>query len=362
LGPDFFAQMAGRPVLKNGTTLMIEPVVKKVDIKTIIGSITDDTKDIYESAKIELRGKITKEAVLRCHSLFLHGHLLGQVICTGRIEVNGDIGTDETPTDPLTDIICQESVKVSNTIVNSRIQTQGKLLALNSTVVGSEVIALKGMEIRDSLNGKNAVSTLRFGLKPGDELLSVDHTIEGKSAQLVRLIKKAEIKELTERYRKDLKKEENRHCEQVILKNLIEIIKAPELYQHEGLENKIHQYLNLLPEFSSIKAYYLKIPETDTARTLLYQIITATQKMSLENILKEFQKKIDPEPEDQNATPHIYIELRLISKAVLRLLNKKLQINQKKFNNWKMNSMDFRHYGKNLEQCISRLCSSLSQP
>lgn len=304
-GPDFFAQMVGHPVLKNGTTLMIEPVVKKIDIKKITGNITDDTKDTYESIKIELRGKTTKEAVLKCHSLFLHGHLLGQVICTGKIEVKGDIGIDETPTDPLTDIICQGSVKVSNAIVNSRIQTQDKLLALNSTVVGSEVIAFKGMAIRDSLNGKNAVSILRFGLKPGDELLSVDHTIEEKSAKLVRLIKEAEIKELTERYKNDVKKEETRHCEQAILKNLIEIVKAPELYQYEGLENKI-QYLNLLPEFSSIKAYYLKIPETETARTILYQIITATQKMSLENILKEFQKKIDPEPEDQNAAPHIY--------------------------------------------------------
>ena len=167
------------------------------------------------------------------------------------------------------------------------------------------MIALNGMAIRDSINGKNAVSILRFGLKPGDELLSIDHTIEEKNAKLFRLIKEAEIKELTERYRNDVKKEEARHCEQAILKNLIEIIKAPELYQYEGLENKI-QYLNLLPEFSSIKANYLKIPETDTARTLLYQIITATQKMSLENILNEFQKKINPEPEDQNVASHMH--------------------------------------------------------
>jgi Flagellar Assembly Protein A N-terminal region len=302
-GLDFFARVDGRPVLQNGTTLTMEPVGKNAKIKAITGSITNDTQETYASLRVELKGTITKEAVFRCRSLLLHGHLLGQVICTGEIEVNGDIGTDETPTDPPTQILSQGSVKAANTIANSKIQTRCELLAFNSTVIGSEVIAFNGMAIRDCLTGKNGVSRLQCGLKPGDELLSVDHTIEEKRAKLACLKKEAEIRELTEKYSEAVKKEETRQCEQGILRNLIEMMKAPELYQYEGLENKI-QYLNHLPKFSSIKACYLIIPETKTARALFDQIITATQRMSPESILREFQKKIDPEPEDQDSVSY----------------------------------------------------------
>ena len=305
-GYDFFAQMEGRPVLKNGTTLMIEPVVKKPNIKIINHNITDDTKDTYESARVELKGTITKEAVLRCSSLLLHGHILGQVICTGEIDVNGNIGIDENPPENPTDIICQGSVKVSNAIVNSRIQTHQELLAVNSTLVGSEVIAFKGMAIKDSLSGKNAVSILRFGIKPGDKILSVDHTMEKKTGELECLKKEPEIRELTDKHTNDVEKEETRQSEQAILINLMEIIQAPELYQYDGLNNKI-LYLNRLPDFSSIKSCYLKFPETDAARAFLYQMLTATQGMSPENILIEFQKKIEPISEDENLASRVHL-------------------------------------------------------
>ena len=74
---------------------MVDPVAKKTEIKTIIGSISNDTKDTYESAIVEMRGNIIPEAVLRCHSLLLHGNLMGSVVCTGDVNINGDIGTDK---------------------------------------------------------------------------------------------------------------------------------------------------------------------------------------------------------------------------------------------------------------------------
>jgi len=330
-GHVFFAQIEGHPILKNGITLMVEPVVKKDEIKTIIGKISNDTKDTYESAIVELSGGITQEAVLRCHSLFLQGHLMGRVICTGEINVNGDVGTDEESKDEDTyqaEIICQGSVKVSKSIINSKIQTH-ELLAFNSTVAGSEVIAFKGMTIGDSLKGKNTPSILRFGIKPGDEIIAVDHTIETKNAELFILKKEKDIRELTEKYRKDLKEDENHQLEQEILKNLIQIIDAPELYQYEGLEGKIN-YLYNLPEFSSVKTYYLKLPETDTALTFLNQIMRSTEKMSLENVLKEVQKKIDPEPEDENVRSNRY-RIETIFKAGIadfkqEILNKSEEI------------------------------------
>lgn len=307
-GLNFFALVDGRPVLKKDTIHMVEPVVEKAEIKTIRGGISNDTNDIYESASVELFGTITPEAVLKCRSLLLHGNLLGCVICTGDIDVKGDIGTDEKPKDKdtirQTGVVNQGSVKASKSIINAKIQTAGELLAFNSMVIGSEVIAFKGMSIRDVFKGEHGPSILQFGLMSGDKILAADHSIETKIAELSVLKKEPEINALTEEYRRDLKKEENHQIEQAVLKNFIEIIKAPELFQHEGLEGKI-KYLYSLPDFSSIKAYYLKLPETEEGLAFRNQIMTSAGEMPLENFLNHIKKKIDPEPSDETASSKI---------------------------------------------------------
>jgi hypothetical protein len=301
-GSIFVALTDGQPILKNSTTLMVEPVVKKTKIKTIIGNISCDTQNNYESVIVEMNGKITSEAIFKCHSLLLHGSILGSVITTGKVDIKGDIGTDKKLKDKDTihqaDLICQGSVKASKSITNSNIQTAGELLAANSTVSGSKIVAFKGITIHNVLKGEFAPSTLWFGLKPGDKTIAIDHTLEIKSSDLSILQKIYEIDKLKEKYKKDLK-EETHEFEQAIFKNLIEIIQAPELYQSEGLKGKI-KYLYSLPEFSSIKAYYLKIPETDAASKFLDQIMTLAENKSLDDILSHIQKKIDPEPEDKN--------------------------------------------------------------
>ncbi|MCK5099005.1 MAG: DUF342 domain-containing protein, partial [Desulfobacteraceae bacterium] len=183
-GPVLIALVDGSPVLKKDTIHMVEPVVKKTKSQPIKGDISNDTKDTYESERVELHGAITREAVLRCHSLLLHGCLKGCVICTGDISVNGDIGIDEKPKNKedtqQTRMTCQGSIKASKSIFNSNIQTAGELLAFNSTVVGSEVTAFKGMTIKDSLAGNMGPSILRVGLEPGNKILALDHTIEIK--------------------------------------------------------------------------------------------------------------------------------------------------------------------------------------
>jgi len=144
-GPVFLAQIDGHPMLKNKTILMIEPVSEAPEIKTLNTRISEDTKDKYESEKLELNGTITPEGVLRCRSLLLHGPLLGSVICTGDVDVKGEIGIDAS-------IISQGSIKASKPILNSKILTTGDLVAYNSPVIGSDVTAFKGITIKDSLN------------------------------------------------------------------------------------------------------------------------------------------------------------------------------------------------------------------
>lgn len=300
----FFAQIDGRPVLKKkGTSIWVEPIVKKTEIETIQGSISNDTENTYESASVEVNGTITSGAILRCQSLLLYGSLMGCVISTGDIDIKGNIGSDKKPKDKESiqqaSIICQGSLKASKFIIHSHIQTAGKFLAPNSIVIGSEVIAFKGMTIGDVQKGEHTPSILQFGLKPGDKIPSLDHTIETKTVQLSVLKKDEEVAVLTKEYKKELQEAENHQMEQAIFKNLVEIIEGPELYQHEGLDDKI-KYLHGLPAHSSIKAYYLKLPETDAGLAMYNQIMTSARQMSLGMVLKDTKQKIDPEPEDEN--------------------------------------------------------------
>ncbi|MFH2093889.1 MAG: flagellar assembly protein A [Pseudomonadota bacterium] len=301
-GLTFFAQIDGHPVLKQGTTLMVEPIVNKPQIKTIAGSITNDTQDLYDSTDMVINGTITAGAVLKCQSLLLYGSLLGSVITSCDIEVKGDIGTDKKPKDSgiieQASVFCQGSVKVSKSIIHSKIQTAGELFAPNSKLIGSKVIAFKGMAIGEVEKGEQGPSVLQFGLKPDDRIIPIDQAIEEKKAQLFILKKQDAIDELTQAYRKELEEEETHQMEQAILKNFIEVIEGPELYQHVGIEAKFN-YLKQLPDYSSIKAYYLKIPETQAGLAFFNQTKASILDLPQDIAIKNIRQKIDPEPESK---------------------------------------------------------------
>ncbi|MBU1195972.1 MAG: DUF342 domain-containing protein [Proteobacteria bacterium] len=300
----FIAVTDGMPVLKNGISLMVEPMTEKSEIQIIKGSISEDTQETYQSAIVELKANLTPDAILRCHSLIRQGDLIGRFICTGDIDVKGNIGTDQIQKGQEsiqeTDITCQGSVKVSKSIINARIRTGGELVGVNSKISGSRIMAYSGMTLKDVVMGKNnQPSILQFGLKPGDKSPVIDHTIETKMAELPVLRKEKEIEELTKEYETERLQEENHLTEQQILKNIIEIIEAPELYQHEGLENKL-KYLYSLPDFSSVKSFYLRLPETESALAFCNQIFISTAKLSQDKLLEDLRKKMDPEPEHSN--------------------------------------------------------------
>ena len=315
-GGDFLARIDGRPVLKNGTTLMVEPVVRSVEEKKIMGSISIDTQNTYESVRVEMKGDLTREGILKCRSLVLHGSLAGCVVCGESLVVHGNIGiekpdvtADETSGDEApgyqTLATAQGTIKAFYSIVNSKIETDNDLLAVNSSVVGSQVIAYKGITIKDSLMGKTRPCVLSVGLKPGDQIITLDHTIETRRAELSILKKEDDIAKLTSIYERDLEEEKNHLLEQAILKNLIQIIEAPELYQYEELEGKI-KYLQNLPDFSTVKSIFLKLPETRAGRVMVKQIVTSVEKLSLDHVVEQFTKKLDPEPTHDTAvfTPY----------------------------------------------------------
>ena len=302
-GPDFFARSDGYPVLKNGTTLVVEPLEKAAGAKTIRGNIDSDTEDKYASAAITLSGTITSEAVLNCDSLDLKGALLGRVTTTGGIQVDGDIGRSGAECRP--EVFSSGSVRAGKAVINADIQTGGEFLAFNSTVSGSQITARGGMTLKNVVKGGQGPSVLRFGLKPGDRLLTLDITIDRKIRELSVLRKEEEIAVLTRAYEKDVEEIETRQCEQTVLTTLAAIIEAPELYQYDGLEGKL-TYLYDLPDFSSVKTFYLKLPESESAEKFLDRIKADTAKMDMDQVLKHIKKKIDPGPgneEDDEAEP-----------------------------------------------------------
>ncbi len=301
-GAGFYAQKKGFPMLDEGV-LKIEPLVKKAEHKTLDRHISSDSKDAYSLDDVELHGNIMKAGVLRCRHLNLFGNIEGSVVCTGDMEIKGSIGLDEKPAEDGTvhqaAVICQGSLKVSKSVFNARIQISGEFKGFNAKVRGSQLIAARGMTIRDVLTAPHAPCVLWFGLEPGDKMLTIDQTIETKSAELTVLKRQDEIDEMTHKYELDLEEERQHQFEQAILENLKEIVEAPELYQYDGIEKKI-KYLRGLPDFSSIKTGYLKLPETGEADAFIKEISAATEGASEEKTLEYLRSKLEGESEESD--------------------------------------------------------------
>lgn len=298
----FISLVDGFPVVKNKNTIAVEPVQKKSEVEKLKGHIGEDTNEQYAGKTIEIKGNINAEGIIRCHGLTVSGHFMGCAICTGDVEIKGEIGTEEERAEGekphVASITAEGSIRIYKSAVNAGIQTAGELQGYNSRLIGSEVIANHGMVVRDVLNGKSSISILRLGIKPGDKIIVLDQTIEVKTAELGRLKKEDEIAELTAEYEAERKEEQDRLLKENIINNLIEVITGPELEQHEGLKGKL-KYLESLPEYSSIKAYYLKPPETEAEKEVFEKIMRTVEEMSTDETLEWMKKQIEPEEEPE---------------------------------------------------------------
>lgn len=299
----FIALTDGTPVFDKDTICLQVPVESQSGRIIIKDDIRDDKdEDEYESADVEIFGNILAKSVLRCRSLLLHGNLAGSAVCSGEAEIKGEIGTNEMPKDtdahPGASIVCEHSVKALRSVSHATIRTSKEFLGYNATVVHSDITATNGITIKDACGA----TTLQIGLRPQDKILSLNQTIESKYAQLLLLKKQEEIDSLTQVYENELEKEKHHLMKQAVLKNLVEILEAPELCIHEGLDNKI-KYLNHLPDFSSIKSYYLRIPVEESVALFRNQMLTSARDLSPEKVLGHIRKAIDPEPSGQSAEP-----------------------------------------------------------
>lgn len=301
-GPLYIASVTGVPVLKNHNTLAVEPGREKRGLKTIMGSLSRDTDDAYADLDVVINGDIQPSAVLNCRGLILGGNLTGIVHSSGSIIVKGSIGTDQKAKGeeeiPAASVDSGGNIQVAKEITNSTINAAGKLLAQNAAVNGSAITAAMGIVVRDVSRTEKQTSLLQFGLKPGDAILKIEARIDEKQAELSLLKKEKEIRELTEKYEQDLEKENIRQMEQKILKALLEIMAAPELGLYDGLDQKL-DHLYSLPGHSSIRSYYLKIPDTKQAQGFVQSILKSTKKMKEDEVIDLIGKKIDPGPERQ---------------------------------------------------------------
>lgn len=315
-GTAFFATIDGRPVLKNSSILMVEPVSAGGGNLTLMENIDDDTKDTYKDQHLELNGNISSKGVIRCRDLIVNGSVSGSIICSGDLDVRGSVSTIESKSEEADEvenvsrasILCSGAVKISKSVVNASMQAGDEIKAYNSEVIGSDLLSFAGIGIKDVSSGENGPSTLQFGLKPGDKSLPLDQAVESKSVQLSVLRKEPEIDELTKEYEKELEEARGHETEQAIFKNLVEIIEGPELFQYESLQEKI-DYLFGLPEFSSIRAYYLKLPDNEMGLQILEKILQSTENLSVDEALEYFKGKIEPEPEsEEEDSPIVKIE------------------------------------------------------
>lgn len=299
----FVADKDGYPIIKKGAVLSIESEKTASEIIILDTSIHHDTEEEYTTADLEISGDIEPDGLVRCASLKLTGNLMGTVICSGPVDIRGDIGAAEKIPEPETPffptLICRGDLRIQGSICHAVILTEGDIKAHRSTVIASQLTAAGNIWVNDLLTFGQASSIIRFGVTPDDELAVLEKEIADKENSLITLKRESEILQLTDEYGQELATATAHELKQHVLNNLVEIIDAPELYQYQTIREKA-DYLFSLPDYSSIKDYYLKIPQSEAVLSYLDQLTEEANQMNLEQMLVLIQSKIDKTDADES--------------------------------------------------------------
>ena len=308
VGNDFFATEEGLPMLVDGTTLVVSPLQKKSASTLLTADIREETGERYARTDLTVKGNILTAARVKCRSLTLQGDLLGEVESAGNITVEGCLGpkkakkkkpakkTEASDQSSPVEITSLGSVKVSGSVSSASVVCAGSFTAMGGPAAGVRICAGTGLALKEVGPGPLEASILRAGLLPGDPLLSIDHTLDAKTTALAGLKKAKDISGLKAEFCTEIEKAGQHQLEQDIYRYLAEIIEGPELFQYPQLQDKL-DYLCSLPDFSSVRNYYLKIPDTPEALKVVARFVPPANKKSLDGTLKQIRSKIDPEPE-----------------------------------------------------------------
>lgn len=293
-GDGFIAGRSGCLYLIGGTTLMVRSLEKQGGSANLTGSVDADTHDKYQKLSVSLSGTVGPDGVLRCRTVIVKGRIEGKVQCLEDIHAKGDIGNEKTKIQDRfqTRISCGGNFYGSGTIIHAQLEAEGRVIAPDAWVIASRIIAHQGIVLNSVLSDGDGVSILYFGLFPGDKRIALDDGIQKAQALLSSMKKEKEIIELDEWYDTQAVEIEKIVLEQSVISTLIEIIDGPELYQYERIEDKV-RYLEELPDYSSIKQFYWKIPDDPRAESLLADIIRLGEKDSLGTIRSRLKLRQD---------------------------------------------------------------------
>jgi len=308
-GKRFTASVSGRFFLAEGKTLIVRTRKKENNETAISGCVDTDTGDTYENKDVTLSGTLTPEGVLSCRELSIRGQLQGKVLCRENVYVKGAIGYEKKKDCPPARILCGGNLHGGGPVIHARIEAMGRVIAPGARVIASQIIARQGMVLESVLSDGDTVSMLYFGLSPEDDRIKVDDRMRKAQVALSSMRKEKEQVVLDQWYEVQSAENERKVLEQFIFSSLIQIIDAPELYQHEGLEDKI-RYLEDLPDYSSVKQFYWKIPNDEKSRSLVMEIINSGEKDALDPIRSRLKERVDPnwcqdgDPMEQVATEY----------------------------------------------------------
>ncbi|MCK5541163.1 MAG: DUF342 domain-containing protein [Desulfobacterales bacterium] len=240
----FTADIDGIPLLHNGKAIIVSPLPEESQTHIISENIESETGDTYKAMNLEIKGIIGKEAVLFCHDLILQGDALGNIYATGDIEVKGSIGIIEntgSETVHQTNIFADGDIIVRKNIQNTKLETGKELIAPNSEIISSEIIAVDGIILRSVGFNEANPSVLQIGKKSDPKTLKIDKMIEEKGNKLKELKhQKAHVEEVF-------------NIESGMLKATVEVTKKMN-HDHETRASQIEKEIeNNSPEIKKIE-------------------------------------------------------------------------------------------------------------
>ena len=238
----FIADQDGIPLLINQRTIMIEPYITDRKNETVSDHIRNDTKKTYHNVNLTVQGHIDTEGVVNCHSLTIHGDLLGRVDAAGDIHVKGTIGSNESipgESEFRTVVMSGGHLNVSKNITHSKILASKGFTAPKSSVFYSEIHAMETILVNNVHSSPEHPSVLQVGSIPDLKVNTLNRLIDEETTILRTLRKQDELDTITLKLKQKIKTQTEYLEKQHVIKYLMEICHSDSTEFDTPLEQRI---------------------------------------------------------------------------------------------------------------------------
>lgn len=282
----FLAEIDGHPTLFKNRTLFVSPKDLSHPTENLSGNIRTDLGSQYEIANLSIDGTVETGAKIICHELVVKGDVKGQIMATGRVQIDGNaLNTGEHPNI----ISSDKDIVITKNIFNTILITSENLLAPNADLISSKVYAFQDIILKSIYSKEETPSILQIGKKPNLRTNAINQTIIEKKQILKRLLCQDDLAEIENWFNGKIQMQNVYIEQQTILQELLKLFNDKEFERFETIEEKIKEFITCSQERPNQDSFTLF--ESASAQQLIKEILNELQGLPAEK-QKTFLKEM----------------------------------------------------------------------